>query len=164
VPESEYACLCEATVTLYFYKAGKQIEKIRYIAPDEIDAGSFNSYTHVSRPQDLLRWFGQRDIKGPEESYQGYYWEGYKTGAGKKELPAFSQNFPKYTWDYKTAVSVDLDGDGSNDVVMLGYAKDTVAVGAVMGPEKGGRLIIKMIEFGINGASVQRAVSGILAS
>ena len=40
VPQSEYACLCGSTATIYLFKAGKQIEKIGYIAPDEIDVDS----------------------------------------------------------------------------------------------------------------------------
>lgn len=159
IPRSVYACLCGQTVTIYFYKTGKQIEKLEYIAPDEVVADTWNSYTHISAPQELIAWFERRDVRWPGYVYQAYYHVGGEGGDGEEALPVLKQKFPKFRWDYNTAVQADIDGDGMPDIAMLGYTKDQAAVGVVLGEKKDGKQVVKYLVFDRGGQS-QRAMSG----
>jgi hypothetical protein len=159
IPDSVYACLCGATVTIYFYKKGKQLEKLEYIAPDEVVADSWNSYTHISAPQELIAWFERRDVRWPGYVYQAYYHAGGEGGEGEEALPILKQTFPEFRWDYKTAIQADIDGDGVPDIAMLGYMKDQAAVGVVLGKKKDGKVVVKYLAFDRGGGS-QRAMNG----
>jgi hypothetical protein len=160
VPTSVYACLCGYTVTVHLYKGAKELEKIEYIAPDEVVADSWNSYTHISKARDLVDWFEARGINYPEVHYQAYYSIGGHGGDGEDiALPELEKRFPNFKWDYMTAVQADLDGDGEFDFAMLGYTKDKAALGVIMGKKIDGKLIVKIIEFGTDTQS-ERSIGG----
>lgn len=75
-------------------------------------------------------------------------------------VKVLKQRFPKFDWQPKTAISVDIDADGLEDVAVLGYTQDTAAVGVVFGRKSGGETLAKYMDFMRCDDSSQRAMNG----
>ena len=65
---------------------------------------------------------------------------------------------PKIKWQPSSVVIIDINADGVKDVVVLGYAEKTAAVGIVLGSTKKSNQI-KILEFARDG-QVQRGICG----
>jgi hypothetical protein len=62
-------------------------------------------------------------------------------------VAALMQQFPKFDWQADTAVLVDINADGIDDIAVLGYTKYTAAVGVVLGRIGMGNRVAKYLDF-----------------
>src|SRR4051794_22518110 len=76
-------------------------------------------------------------------------------------LKTLRAQIPKYQWQADTAIAVDINADGVEDVAVLGYTKDAAAVGVVLGGTNNGKPVVSYMDFERgDGASVERAMNG----
>lgn len=75
-------------------------------------------------------------------------------------LATLKQQFPKFDWQADTAVLIDINADGVEDVAALGYTKDTAAVGVVLGNRGKGVHIATYQDFLRCGPNGQPAIYG----
>ena len=67
---------------------------------------------------------------------------------------------PKFDWQASTAISVDINADGIEDVAVLGYTEKTAAVGVVLGQKGAGKPNALYIDFMRGDPSVERSMNG----
>ncbi len=73
-------------------------------------------------------------------------------------IKSLQKAYPKFVWQKDTAVVIDINADGVNDIAVLGYADDKAAVGVVSGaPSKS--FHTKIIDFN-RGRDTQRGMCG----
>jgi hypothetical protein len=73
-------------------------------------------------------------------------------------IKALQKAYPNFNWQKNTAVVVDINADGINDVAVLGYTDDKAAVGVVLGgPSKS--FHTKILDFN-RGRDIQRGMCG----
>jgi hypothetical protein len=73
-------------------------------------------------------------------------------------LKALQKAYPKFNWQKDTAVVVDINTDGINDVAVLGYTDDKAAVGVVSG-KLSKSFNTKILDFN-RGRDTQRGMCG----
>ena len=83
-----------------------------------------------------------------------------KPDAAAYAVKLLRAQFPKFDWQAKTAISVDIDADGLDDTAVLGYTEDTAAVGVVFGQKGNAKPMVKYMDFMRGDPSAQRAMSG----
>lgn len=68
--------------------------------------------------------------------------------------------YPKFEWQVKSAITIDINADGINDVAVLGYTNDTAAVGVVLGSRRAAKPVTSYMDFMRGDPSVERSMSG----
>lgn len=73
-------------------------------------------------------------------------------------IKSLQQAYPNFMWQKDTAVVIDINADGVNDIAVLGYTDDKAAVGIVSGsPSKS--FNTKILDFN-RGRDTQRGMCG----
>ena len=75
-------------------------------------------------------------------------------------VAVLKSQFPKFDWQANTAIFVDIDADGIDDIAILGYTKDTAAVGVVFGQKGKSIPVAKYMDFMRGDSSSERAMNG----
>jgi hypothetical protein len=73
-------------------------------------------------------------------------------------VKALPKAYPKFKWQSDNIVTLDINADGFKDIVVLGYAEKTAAVGVILGSSKNAKQT-KILEFA-RGGQEQRGMCG----